>query len=105
MVPRLPQLGAALRFAGVVEDLLSRGGGVDLAAQGRGAARKDLAEVVANGVTFRRAIPLVMGQIDDLSQGIFRFPVFEARGMVGIHGWSSPWQIRACRSSPERRTT
>src|SRR5476649_2063226 len=65
--PAVATTGAALRFAGVVEDLLLCFRCVDLASEGRCAAHAYPAEVVANGWTFGRLIPVLQGQTEDLT--------------------------------------
>ena len=57
----------ALRFAGVIEDLLLRGGGINFPAQGRRAALADFAEVTRNSVPFGGFVPLVPGHFKNLA--------------------------------------
>jgi len=97
--------GTALRFAGVVEDLLPGGGGVDLASQGSGAAHADLAEVLADEIAHGGVVPVLVGEFEDLPQLVIRLHLFRARRVFRVHSWSSPWWVRVCRSAGESSRT
>lgn len=109
----LPEQGAAVatawaapRFTGVVEDLLSGGGGVDLASQGRGSAHAYLAEVLADCVAHGGVVPVLPGKFEDLAQRTLGTLGFRARRVFGgHHGWSSPCLVSAWRNSRENSRT
>lgn len=94
----LPELSAsiaaarvALRFAGVIEDLLVRRGDVDFGTQSRCTTFADLAEVHPHGVPHGGFISLIAGHFENRTQSMLRFS-----GRGESHG-SFPWLVRAPR--------